>query len=358
MAKRLKEDEKNERIIRELLKLPGNRRCINCNSLGPRYVCTNFWTFICTTCSGVQVKSVSVSKFTSQEVGALQGGNQRAKEFYLKDLNPQNFPDSSNIERLRDFIRHVYVERRYSGGTSHKPSSIKVESQKNGQYKRHESQIEVVGPKFGLSLQRASSSVIGVAISKNYTASTTRQISFNDYNWANFDQPGSNAKTISSEVLVNGDSNDQDVSAALRSSIPESVPGQYAAQAYGVRYPSIAQELPAIYQRPKSTNPFDVSHESTPVQSQTIPSMACFQLSSPPNYPAVQPQQFCTWRLPITAQTRSQIPGNMLYLGHEIGVFNTAYGSLYRSQETSDNLLVPTTQNSFPAIGGNPFEGN
>ena len=32
MASR-KEDEKNERIIRGLLKLPENRRCINCNSL-------------------------------------------------------------------------------------------------------------------------------------------------------------------------------------------------------------------------------------------------------------------------------------------------------------------------------------
>lgn len=33
MANRMKEDEKNERIIRGLLKLPENRRCINCNSL-------------------------------------------------------------------------------------------------------------------------------------------------------------------------------------------------------------------------------------------------------------------------------------------------------------------------------------
>lgn len=33
MTSRLKEDEKNERIIRGLLKLTPNRRCINCNSL-------------------------------------------------------------------------------------------------------------------------------------------------------------------------------------------------------------------------------------------------------------------------------------------------------------------------------------
>ncbi|KAF2306852.1 hypothetical protein GH714_022025 [Hevea brasiliensis] len=81
-----KEEERNEKIIRGLMKLPPNRRCINCNSLGPQYICTNFWTFICMTCSGIhrefthRVKSVSMSKFTSQEVEALQnGGNQRLR---------------------------------------------------------------------------------------------------------------------------------------------------------------------------------------------------------------------------------------------------------------------------------------
>ncbi|XP_038698552.1 probable ADP-ribosylation factor GTPase-activating protein AGD14 isoform X2 [Tripterygium wilfordii] len=124
MAYRAKEDEKNERVIRGLLKLPENRRCINCNSLGPQYVCTNFWTFVCTNCSGIhrefthRVKSVSMAKFTSQEVAALQeGGNQRAKEILFKEWDPQrqSFPDSSNVERLRDFIKHVYVDRRFTG---------------------------------------------------------------------------------------------------------------------------------------------------------------------------------------------------------------------------------------------------
>ncbi|KAB2076848.1 hypothetical protein ES319_A06G067300v1 [Gossypium barbadense] len=128
MASRLKEDEKNERIIRALLKQSENRRCINCNSLGPQYVCTSFWTFVCTTCSGIhrefthRVKSVSMAKFTSQEVSALQeGGNQRAKEIYFIEWDPQrnSVPDSSNVERLRDFIKHVYVDRRYSGGRNY-----------------------------------------------------------------------------------------------------------------------------------------------------------------------------------------------------------------------------------------------
>ncbi|XP_015689540.1 probable ADP-ribosylation factor GTPase-activating protein AGD14 isoform X2 [Oryza brachyantha] len=127
MASRLKEDERNERIIRGLLKLPANKRCINCNNLGPQYVCTNFWTFVCTNCSGAhrefthRVKSVSMAKFTAQEVSALQeGGNERAREIFFKEWDPQrnSYPDSSNADKLRNFIKHVYVERRYTGERS------------------------------------------------------------------------------------------------------------------------------------------------------------------------------------------------------------------------------------------------
>ncbi|EXC20800.1 putative ADP-ribosylation factor GTPase-activating protein AGD14 [Morus notabilis] len=87
MGNRIKEDDRIEKIIRGLLKLPENRRCINCNSLGPQYVCTTFLTFVCTNCSGVhrefthRVKSVSVAKFSVEEVSALQvGGNESGKE--------------------------------------------------------------------------------------------------------------------------------------------------------------------------------------------------------------------------------------------------------------------------------------
>ncbi|TKY44667.1 ADP-ribosylation factor GTPase-activating protein AGD14 [Spatholobus suberectus] len=136
MASRMKEDEKNERVIRGLLKLQPNRRCINCNSLGPQYVCTNFWTFVCTNCSGIhrefthRVKSVSMAKFTSQEVIALQeGGNQCAREIYFKEWDAQrhSFPDSSNVDRLRDFIKHVYVDRRFTGEKPNdKPPRVKA----------------------------------------------------------------------------------------------------------------------------------------------------------------------------------------------------------------------------------------
>ncbi|KNA25354.1 hypothetical protein SOVF_007370 isoform B [Spinacia oleracea] len=118
-----KEEGKIEKIIRGLLKLPENRRCINCNSLGPQYVCTNFWTYVCTNCCGVhrefthRVKSVSMAKFSMEEVSALQaGGNEKARQIYFKTWNPHRdvFPENSNIHKIRDFIKHVYVDRKFT----------------------------------------------------------------------------------------------------------------------------------------------------------------------------------------------------------------------------------------------------
>ncbi|KAE8705910.1 Enhancer of polycomb-like transcription factor protein, putative isoform 1 [Hibiscus syriacus] len=122
--KKVKDDERMERTIRGLLKLPENKRCINCNILGPQYVCTTFLTFVCTNCSGMhrefthRVKSISLGKFSEEEVTSLQAaGNERARQIYFKAWDPvvHSFPDGSNLPKLRDFIRQVYVERRYAG---------------------------------------------------------------------------------------------------------------------------------------------------------------------------------------------------------------------------------------------------
>ncbi|RLM80950.1 hypothetical protein C2845_PM12G06500 [Panicum miliaceum] len=118
MGSRVKEDERHERIIRGLLKLPANKRCINCNNLGPQYVCTNFWTFVCTNCSGAhrefthRVKSVSMAKFTAQEVTALQeGGNEDDKDEYS-----ENRRSDGNWGGSRSPPNGSYSDRRsYSG---------------------------------------------------------------------------------------------------------------------------------------------------------------------------------------------------------------------------------------------------
>ncbi|KAK7293596.1 hypothetical protein RJT34_16466 [Clitoria ternatea] len=142
-------DERAERVIRGLLKLPENRRCINCNLLGPQYVCTTFSTFVCTNCSGIhrefthRIKSVSMAKFTPEEVTALQaGGNEDEKEsqqgskksnslrFELK--NPPPSPsttrsDDPSFKYLYDESKSPRFAQKYNRPGSFTRSPIKFE---------------------------------------------------------------------------------------------------------------------------------------------------------------------------------------------------------------------------------------
>eukprot|EP00268_Persea_americana_P007229 TRINITY_DN12661_c0_g1_i4.p1 TRINITY_DN12661_c0_g1~~TRINITY_DN12661_c0_g1_i4.p1 ORF type:complete len:648 (-),score=112.43 TRINITY_DN12661_c0_g1_i4:423-2366(-) len=108
-----------------------------------------------------RVKSVSMAKFTSQEVDALQkGGNQvrqfgdmhslwfgsscaheifhpfqRAREIFLRDwdMQRQRLPDSSDVDRIREFIKNVYVDRKYAGGRSSDKPPRDMQSQRNNE---------------------------------------------------------------------------------------------------------------------------------------------------------------------------------------------------------------------------------
>ncbi|KAL5154635.1 putative ADP-ribosylation factor GTPase-activating protein AGD14 [Glycine soja] len=73
-----------------------------------------------------RVKSVSMAKFNSREVDALQnGGNQRTRQIYLKnwDFQRLRLPDSSNVDKIREFIRN---SPRIHEDDTRKPGSDKV----------------------------------------------------------------------------------------------------------------------------------------------------------------------------------------------------------------------------------------
>ncbi|KAL1300954.1 hypothetical protein HN51_045575 [Arachis hypogaea] len=168
MGNSKKDEAKIEKIIRGLLKLPENRRCINCNLLGPQYVCTTFCTFVCTNCSGIhrefthRVKSVSMAKFTLEEVEAIQaGGNERAKEIYFKCWDPQrhSYPESNNMQRLREFIKNVYVERKFTGEHHVDLPRIREEGKEEPYQSKKINlfRIEPKSPSYEARVQRSSS---------------------------------------------------------------------------------------------------------------------------------------------------------------------------------------------------------
>nr|XP_027083767.1 probable ADP-ribosylation factor GTPase-activating protein AGD14 [Coffea arabica] len=81
-----------------------------------------------------------MAKFSAEEVDALQaGGNERARQIYLKEWDPHRnyFPDGSNLHRLRDFIKHVYIDRKYAGVRRNDKLSMVKASAKEDLQERH-----------------------------------------------------------------------------------------------------------------------------------------------------------------------------------------------------------------------------
>ncbi|EWM29036.1 adp-ribosylation factor gtpase-activating protein agd14 [Nannochloropsis gaditana] len=48
-----RKEERLLRAVKDLSKLPGNKRCADCTEKLPQYVNLTFNTFICTACSGI-----------------------------------------------------------------------------------------------------------------------------------------------------------------------------------------------------------------------------------------------------------------------------------------------------------------
>jgi len=122
----LTQDEKNAKVLREqIAKIPENKRCADCTAKGPVYANTTFNTFVCTACSGIhrefnhRVKSISMASFKPDEVkGLLEGGNAVARQHWMARWSASDFPepDPGDPERLRQFIRLKYIDKKWIAG--------------------------------------------------------------------------------------------------------------------------------------------------------------------------------------------------------------------------------------------------
>nr|XP_012136360.1 PREDICTED: arf-GAP domain and FG repeat-containing protein 1 isoform X3 [Megachile rotundata] len=101
-AKR-KQDEKNLKILRELVSQPGNKECFDCHQRGPTYVNMTIGSFVCTSCSGMlrgltpphRVKSISMATFTQEEID------------FIKER------DTKDEQKMKDLMSAKYELKRY-----------------------------------------------------------------------------------------------------------------------------------------------------------------------------------------------------------------------------------------------------
>ncbi|RHZ02259.1 hypothetical protein DYB37_011150 [Aphanomyces astaci] len=122
-----KVDEKHIKEIRDFQKTStANRRCFDCNEMGPQYICLDFNTFICTACSGLQyvplfvgpsscpyswylisrefshrIKSISMSTFTDTEVKNIVkfGGNEVSIIWVFEEPKPKAEPVKAEVKK-------------------------------------------------------------------------------------------------------------------------------------------------------------------------------------------------------------------------------------------------------------------
>ncbi|ELP92033.1 stromal membrane-associated protein, putative [Entamoeba invadens IP1] len=116
------QDDKNIELLRSLSLTTGNKRCMDCQAIGPVYVVINFGTFVCQTCSGIhrefghRVKSISMATFTPEEIAKVKRvGNENATRIWLAKWTTAEFPipESGNERRIREFMKLKYQDKRW-----------------------------------------------------------------------------------------------------------------------------------------------------------------------------------------------------------------------------------------------------
>ncbi|KAF8443621.1 hypothetical protein BGX38DRAFT_1075496, partial [Terfezia claveryi] len=115
-----RERARNEHALKDLLKVPGNDRCADCNAMNPGWASWNVGVFLCTRCASIhrklgthvsKVKSLSLDNWESDQVDVLRLiGNIKANAVWNPD--PSKHPIPLNTEES-DSVMERYVRNKY-----------------------------------------------------------------------------------------------------------------------------------------------------------------------------------------------------------------------------------------------------
>ncbi|OMJ78685.1 hypothetical protein SteCoe_21450 [Stentor coeruleus] len=108
--------------LAELRKIPANKRCFDCSQAGTTYAVPELGIFLCSICGGIhrefnhRVKGLSTCNFNETEVNKLKNmGNEKAAFSWMGRHDPRVFPipDLKDANKLKDFLRLKYLDKRF-----------------------------------------------------------------------------------------------------------------------------------------------------------------------------------------------------------------------------------------------------
>jgi len=117
--------ELRQSILRQVIKLPGNDKCVDCNSTkDPTWLSTNFGVLVCIECSGIhremgvhvsRIQSLTLDNIgTSQLLLARVMSNHSFNDIVEATLRPNQKPSpSASMETRYEYIRAKYIDRKF-----------------------------------------------------------------------------------------------------------------------------------------------------------------------------------------------------------------------------------------------------
>ncbi|KAL1921815.1 uncharacterized protein VTP21DRAFT_10457 [Calcarisporiella thermophila] len=119
-------NEKHERILLELVRLPGNDQCADCGAKGPRWAAYNLGVFLCMRCAGIhrkmgthisRVKSITFDQWTAEQIEMMkQCGNRKANSEVNPHPERHPIPIEEDESAMEKYIRNkwerkIFIER-------------------------------------------------------------------------------------------------------------------------------------------------------------------------------------------------------------------------------------------------------
>ncbi|ORX52358.1 Arf GTPase activating protein [Hesseltinella vesiculosa] len=93
--------DRHERILNDLLKIPGNEYCADCRSRNPRWASHSLGVFLCVRCAGFhrkmgthisRIKSISMDKWTPEQIESMKNAGGNIKVNNTVNPNPSKHP--------------------------------------------------------------------------------------------------------------------------------------------------------------------------------------------------------------------------------------------------------------------------